>query len=81
MANEVNAGGVTFPAHGLGRPFRAIRAFANSPAIYGRVIVRQNQLSPGGTSELPGEPADQGGRAGEWLERKSRWLTSCSNGV
>jgi hypothetical protein len=46
MANEVNAGGVTFPAHGLGRPFRAIRAFENSPAIYGRVTVRQNQLSP-----------------------------------
>jgi hypothetical protein len=43
MANEVNAGAGSFPADRRGRPFRAVRAFENSPAIYGRVTFRQNQ--------------------------------------
>jgi len=61
MANEVNAGAVSFSAHGLGRPFRLGRAFENSPAIYGRVIVRQNQSGPAGTKVLLRAPAAQGG--------------------
>jgi hypothetical protein len=35
--------------------------FENSPAIYGRVIVRQNQSGPAGTKVLLRAPAAQGG--------------------
>jgi len=62
MANKVNARAVSFPARGPGRPFRPGRAFENSPAIYDRVVVRQNQSSPAGTKELLREPSAQGGK-------------------
>jgi hypothetical protein len=39
-----------------------VRVFENSPAIHGRGIVRQNQLSPAGTKELPRGPVTQGGK-------------------
>jgi hypothetical protein len=45
MANQVNARAVGFPARGPGRLFRPLRAFENSPAIYGRVMVGQSQGS------------------------------------